>query len=509
MSENKMSIPRENNGDTMRCNRLFRRFLMISILLPVFGALSLVPQDRPPLSYGPSHAHAADVKYTCGMHPMIITEEPGLCPICAMELTPMKEETSGGEAKPKGERKIKYWVAPMDPTYIRNEPGKSPMGMDLVPVYEDEAPGGSIITIDPVTTQNMGVRTATVARRDLHRVIRTSGLVAYEEPRQYVLNAKIDGWIERLHVSETGRQVKKGEPLLDIYSPELVSAQQEFLLALDNANTLRKSPFPEIAEGGKRLLDASRERLRYWDIPASQIARLEKSRQVRRTLTLVAPYDGIVTHKGVNEGAFVKAGMELLRVSDISRVWVNADIYEYELSWVRVGQAARIILPYAGQKDLLGKVTYLYPFVDPKTRTVKARIELDNSDMSLKPDMYVSVRIEAQPVEGVLTIPSEAVLRSGERRTAFVALGDGKFEPRIIKTGLEGEDGYVEVVQGVLDGERVVTSAQFMFDSESKLREAIEKMLNPKSPAEGAKGGGEDDLEDLFGEEEEVEDLFK
>jgi len=488
-------------------NRSRFRFSPRLILLPFIVFIFLSVGVSPACLIGAHHVHAADVKYTCGMHPMIITDEPGLCPICNMELTPMKEETAGGAAAPKGERKVKYWVAPMDPTYIRDEPGKSPMGMDLVPVYEDEAPGGSIITIDPVTTQNMGVRTATVTRRDLHRVIRTSGLVAYEEPRQYVVNAKIDGWIERLHVSETGRQVIKGEPLLDIYSPELVSAQEEFLLALDNAETLRKSPFPEVADGGKRLLEASRARLRYWDIPATQIARLEKSRQARRTLTLVAPYDGIVTHKGVEQGAFVKAGTELLRVSDISRVWVNADIYEYELPWVRVGQSARIILPYAGGEELVGEVTYLYPFVDPKTRTVKARIAMDNPDFALKPDMYVTVRIEAQPVEGVLAIPAEAVLHSGERRTTFVSLGDGKFEPRLVKTGLEGEDGYVEVVQGILDGERVVTSAQFMFDSESKLREAIEKMLNPKSPEE-AKGGGADDIEDLFGEEEELEDLF-
>jgi Cu(I)/Ag(I) efflux system membrane fusion protein/cobalt-zinc-cadmium efflux system membrane fusion protein len=468
----------------------------------------------------PASATAADEspqQYTCGMHPMIIVDEPGLCPICNMELTPLK---TGGDAsdKPKGERKIKYWVAPMDPTYIRDEPGKSPMGMDLVPVYEDEAVSGSIISVDPVTSQNMGVRMTVAKRKDLSRTVRTVGLVGYEEPKQYSVNSKIDGWVERLYVNETGQFVKKGAPLLEIYSPALVSAQEEFLLARDNSLALTDSPFPSIAAGADRLLESSRRRLKLWDISSRQISRLEKTGEVTKTLTLYAPYNGIVTMKMVREGQFIKGGMELLMLSDISNVWVYADIYEYEMPWVKVGQKAKIILPYVGSDPIVSEVSYIYPYVEPKTRTVKARFDIDNPDFALKPDMYVNVRLETQPVKNALTVPAEAVLHSGEVQTVFVALGGGKFEPRQVKTGVQNEDGDIEIIQGLLDGDHVVTSAQFMLDSESKLREAIQKMLNPQPPsaadhADHDMGEKDEDLDSLFADdgeegEESLEDLF-
>ena len=471
----------------------------------------------------PSSAVAAEAsaqKYTCGMHPMVITDEPGLCPICNMDLTPLKPGGGATASKPVGERKIKYWVAPMDPTYIRDEPGKSPMGMDLVPVYEDQAATGSIISVDPVTSQNMGVRMALVMRKDLSRTIRTVGLVGYEEPKQFSINSKIDGWVERLHVNETGQVVKKGTPLLEIYSPALVSAQEEFLLARNNSQSLANSSFPSIADGAARLLDSSRRRLKLWDISDRQIARLEKTGQVTKNLTLYAPYDGIVTMKTVREGQFIKAGAELLVLSDISKVWVYADIYEYEMPWVKVGQKAKIILPYVGSEPIESKVSYIYPFVEPKTRTVKARLDIANPDFTLKPDMYVNVSLESDTVANALTVPSEAVLHSGERKTVFVALGNGKFEPRQVKTGVQSESGDIEIVQGLLDGEHVVTSAQFMLDSESKLREAIRKMLEPETPSAEAHGHADHDMdkkdesmEDLFVDDDEgkgsLEDLFE
>jgi Cu(I)/Ag(I) efflux system membrane fusion protein/cobalt-zinc-cadmium efflux system membrane fusion protein len=464
-------------------------------------------------------AEPSGQKYTCGMHPFIITDAPGLCPICNMDLTPLKTTGGTATAKPPGERKIKYWVAPMDPTFIRDEPGKSPMGMDLVPVYEGQAASGSIIAIDPVTSQNMGVRTAPVTRKDLSRTIRTVGLIGYEEPKQYSINSKIDGWVERLHVNQIGQFVKKGAPLLEIYSPALVSAQEELLLARNNSLSLAESPFPTIADGAKRLLEASRRRLKLWDISDRQIARLEKTGEVAKSLTLYAPYNGVVTTKMVREGQFIKGGMELLTVSDISKVWVYADIYEYEMPWVKVGQKARIILPYVGSQPIESTVSYIYPFVEPKTRTVKARFDISNPDFTLKPDMYVNVRLESEPVKNALTVPVEAVLHSGEKKTVFVALGEGKFEPREVRTGVQNEAGDLEIVQGVLEGEQVVISAQFMLDSESKLREAIQKMLEPEAPsaeqsvnpgAKEAKG-----LDDLFsddkqkGGKESMDDLFK
>lgn len=459
---------------------------------------------------GPGHSHAADQKYTCGMHPMIVVDEPGDCPICGMALVPLKEDTAGaGAASSKGKGKIKYWQAPMDPTYIRDEPGKSPMGMDLIPVYEDEASGGVLISIDPTTIQNMGVRTAPVVRGDLSRTIRTVGVVTYEEPRQYVINAKIAGWVEKLHVAETGQQVRKGQKLLEIYSPELVTAQQELLLALDNYKSLKDSSFPQISESAERLLQASRKRLSLWDVSRRQIERLERTGTVNKTLTLYAPYDGIVTMKMVSEGMYVKPGMTLLNMADLSEVWVMADLYEYQLPWVRVGQKARVALPYVKDRSFDAHVDYLYPYVEGKTRTVKARLELDNADLQLRPDMFVTVYMNGEQVEDALIIPQEAVLYSGEKQTVFVALQGGRFEPRAVKTGVQGEDGSIEVVDGLFEGEQVVTSAQFMLDSESKLREAIQKMLNP----ERRESPESSEADDLFSSEktkatDSLDDLF-
>ncbi len=411
-------------------------------------------------------------QYTCGMHPFIIQDEPGDCPICGMALTPVKN-TSGGQAG----------------------------GTEAT----------NVITIDPVTIQNMGVRTEPVQRRTISHTIRTTGLVSYQEPLQYSVTTKIAGWVERLHVNETGQMVSEGAPLLDIYSPELVAAQEEFLLALENEKRLRNSPFAEVRAGAERLLAASRNRLRFWDISEAQIRALEETGTIQKTLTLHAPYSGIVTAKHVNDGMYVKPGMNLFTISDISRVWVLADIYEYELPWLAVGQKADVILPFAGNRTLTGTVTYIYPFVEAKTRTVKARLAFDNPGLELKPDMYVNVRIHAQPRTDVLAVPTDAILHSGDSRTVFVALGDGKFEPRRVKTGLSSEDGYTEIIDGLSPGERVVTSAQFMLDSESTLRAAIQKMLEARPSAAAADAG----VDDLFDDEaparpaeENLEELF-
>jgi Cu(I)/Ag(I) efflux system membrane fusion protein/cobalt-zinc-cadmium efflux system membrane fusion protein len=453
---------------------------------------------------GAEPSAAEKTRYTCGMHPFIIRDEPGACPICGMNLTPLKPGTGGEiQAAKGGERQVRHWISPMDPTYVREAPGKDPMGHDLVPVHENGGGGGKI-TIDPVTMQNMGVRTAPVTRQDLHREVRTVGRISYEESKQYVVNSKLGGWIERLYVNQTGQLVKKGQPLLEIYSPELVSAQQEYLLALGHRTELAKSSFAEIGAGGERLVEAARQRLRYWDISAKQIEQLERSGKVLKTMTLYAPFNGIVTEKKALEGMSVMPGMDLMQISDISRVWVYADIYEYELPWVKVGQQAIIEFPHAANKTLKGKVAYVYPTVEPMTRTVQARIELSNPGLELKPEMFVNVRLQTEPIRDALTIPIDAVLNSGTGQHVFVALGDGKFEPRTVTTSLQGAEDRVQVLSGLKDGEKVVTSAQFLLDSESKLREAIQKMLAPKpaEPAPDEKPEGQDmpeeDLEGLF-----------
>jgi Cu(I)/Ag(I) efflux system membrane fusion protein/cobalt-zinc-cadmium efflux system membrane fusion protein len=484
------------------------------LLLLVFGLF--------PLSTGPStpaealhllsHAHADEkgTKYTCSMHPTIVMDEPGSCPICGMDLVPMVSQAD--EPVPTGERQIKYWVAPMDPTYIRNEPGKSPMGMDLVPVYEGEGIG-STIRIDPVTMQNMGIRTAPVLHQNLERTIRTVGIVGYEEPRQYSINAKVDGWIEKLYIAETGRAVRKGDPLLEIYSPALVSAQEEYLLAVANNTTLAHSSLPAVSGGAQRLLDAARRRLKLWDISDRQIDRLEKSGQVEKTMTLYAEYKGVVTRKQVQQGQYIKSGMELLQLADISRVWVYADIYEYELPWVKVGQQVEVVLPFVGGKTISGEVSTIYPFVEARTRTVKARIDLVNTDLTLKPDMYVHVRLQVESRGLVLTIPAEAVLYTGEEAVVFIALEGGKFEPRRVKVGMKDDSGHIEVIQGLFEGEQVVTSGQFMLDSESKLRAAVSRMTEPKSTAvEPHVHADQESAGELFGtggKKKELDDLFR
>ena len=400
------------------------------------------------------------------------------------------------------ERKVKYWKSSMEPGYVRDKPGKDTMGMDLVPVYEDENTEAGGISIDPVTIQNMGVRTATVTRRDLRRTIRAVGLVTYEDQARFSVNSKIEGWIERLHVNQTGQFVKKGQALMEIYSPELVAAQQEYLLALESSKRLSGSSLASAAEGGQRLLEAARTRLAYWDINEAQIRELEKTGQVRKRMTLYSPFSGVVTMKQANEGMRVMGGEELLQISDISRVWINADIFEYELPWVHPGQPAQVEIPFAAGKALAGKIGYIYPYVQNETRTVKARIELANPGFMLKPDMYANVLIEGRPSAGALSIPGNAVLNSGKGQTVFVALGEGRFEPRAVSTGVSDEQGYVQVLSGLMEDETVVTSAQFLLDSESNLREAVQKMTESQAaPAAAAEHVGHtapQNNEDLF-----------
>jgi Cu(I)/Ag(I) efflux system membrane fusion protein/cobalt-zinc-cadmium efflux system membrane fusion protein len=385
-----------------------------------------------------------------------------------------------GAIDPKTGKKIKYWVAPMDPTYIRNEPGKSPMGMDLVPVYEEEGEDkepASTIRIDPVTIQNMGVRLGRVKRKPLVKYIRTFGNITYDERRIYTVNTKFNGWIEKLYVDFVGETVKKGQPLFEIYSPELVTAQEEYLLALQQNKDLKDSPYPSIREGAQRLLKASRTRLKYWDLSDRQIKTIEKTDKVQKTLTIYSPAPGVVIKKNAFQGHYVKAGEHQYEIADLSTVWVDVDIYEYEFPWVQKGMPAKMELSYIPGKIFNGNVLFVYPFLSAKTRTATLRLEFPNPDYQLKPDMYVNVTLESAIAGDSLVIPQEAVIDSGVRKVVFVALGKGKFQPREVKLGVEGNDNEFQVLEGLRENEEIVISAQFMLDSESRLREAIQKML--------------------------------
>lgn len=407
-----------------------------------------------------------------------------------------------GEVDPKTGKVVKYWVAPMDPTYIRNEPGKSPMGMDLVPVFAEE--GGeklpaSTIRIDPVTIQNMGVRTAAVGRQSLSKSLRTLGTITFDERKIYAVNLKFDGWIEHLYVNYVGESVRKGQKLFEIYSPELVTAQEEYLLALRQATSLDDSPYPSIRANAVSLLKAARQRLLYWDLSRQQIQRLEKHGEVRKNLTVYSPASGVIIKKNAVEGHFAKAGMHQYEIADLSTVWVDVEVYEYELPYVRVGMNVTMELSYLPGKRYAGKVLFIYPFLTKKTRTAKLRLTFDNPDGQLKPDMYANVILDSTIDSDALVIPQEAVIDSGVRKLVFLSQGGGKFEPREVELGIEGSDNTFQVLGGLEEGDQVVTSAQFMFDSESRLREAIQKMLEAKSKApEDSSLSAEDlDMDDL------------
>jgi len=408
-------------------------------------------------------------QYTCGMHPEIISDEPGYCPICEMKLTPIRTETTSSSKEDRG--KIAYWAAPMDPAYIRNEPGKSPMGMDLVPVYENDI-AGSVIRIDPVTSQNMGIRMTPVEKRQLKRTLNTVAHITYDEKKLYSINSKVSGWIEKLYVDYEGKSVRAGEPLLEIYSPELVAAQREHLSAVRNYERLKDSNLESARKGAKDLLYAARERLLLWDISENQIDELEETGVIKKTLTLSSPANGYVITKSVIEGDRVSPGMRLFQLADLSTVWAIANVYDYELPFVSVGQNAKLAMPYLPGQIFEGEISYIYPYLNNKNRSVEVRIEIPNKNMALKPNMYGAVSIESELPGERLVIPNQAVIRSGIRDLVFLSMGGGKFMPREVNLGAVSGDDMIEIISGLNEGDIVVTSSQFMLDSESRLREA-------------------------------------
>ncbi|MBS3778764.1 MAG: efflux RND transporter periplasmic adaptor subunit [Desulfovermiculus sp.] len=447
----------------------------------------------------PGHKHqemAKDkeaIQYTCSMHPQVVQDEPGNCPICGMELVP--KDTVEEDGTEEGGREIAYWRAPMNPQEIYDQPGKSAMGMDLEPVYEDELVGGVNISIDPVMEQNMGIRTASVEKGSLEHTIRTYGHVTYDETRMARVNIRFSGWIERLYVDFTGARVKKGEPMFDFYSPELITAQQELMEAHRN---YRRRP----SDTSKKMLDSVKSRLRFYNIAASQIQEIIDKNEIKHALTIRSPYTGVVTDKNAQEGDFVKSGVTIYEIADLSRVWVEAHIYEYELARVTKGQKAEMTLPYLPGKKYTGQVAYVYPYLQRKTRDVVVLLEFANPDSFLKPDMYGDVQISTGKDEKGIYVPRSAVLRSGERDIVFVRRKAGKFTPREVNLGMPLDNDRIQVLEGLAPGEQVVTSGQFMLDSESRLREGTQKMtegedLSEKDQESAQKGSADDFFQDM------------
>ncbi len=338
-----------------------------------------------------------------------------------------------------------------------------------------EHPSQNIVTIDPAIVQTIGVRTAEVEIRPLSRIIRSSGYFRVPEPQEYTLTPKISGWIEKLYVDEVGDRVQAGMPVLAIYSPELVSAQEEYLLALRQYNTAQRLQNPRLIEDTRRLVEAARKRLAYWDFSEAQLRALEQSRQPRKTVILYAPASGIVLEKSIVEGQEVRPGQPLLRLADLRTLWLDVAAYEQDLPWLTPGRPVHVEVSYFPGKSFSGRVEFIYDTIDPKTRTVRARLSIANPDLSLKPGMYAIAYVEGRPLPPSPVVPEDALILTGERQLVILALGEGKFLPREIKIGVIA-DGYAQVLEGLKGGERIVTSAQFLIDSESRLKSAMGMM---------------------------------
>lgn len=380
--------------------------------------------------------------------------------------------TLEGQAEGSEEKKVLYWVAPMDPNYQRDEPGQSPMGMDLIPVYEEDDGGADAgpgaVKISPDVVNNLGVRTAPVQKTELHSAIRTVGYVGYDQDQLITIHPRVSGWIEKLYIKSSGDPVNKGEPLYEIYSPEMVNAQEELLLAMD-----RKS---------ERLITAAQNRLAALRVPAAAVNRLKKSGRVSQRITFSSPQNGIVDNLAIRQGGYVTPGSTIMTIGALAQVWVEAEIFERQASLVNVGMPVSMDLDYLPGREWQGRVDYVYPTLDAKTRTVRVRLRFDNADMLLKPNMFARITILAKSSEKTLTVPREAVIRTGQADRVVVALGEGRFKSINVKVG-RYDDTSAEILEGLAEGDEIVVSAQFLLDSESSKTSDFRRMHH-EEPAE-------------------------
>ena len=390
------------------------------------------------------------------MDPSYRRDKPGKSPM-GMDLVPVYAE----EKPTKKEPEILYWVAPMDPSYRRDKPGKSPMGMDLVPVYAEDTGDEDAVRIDPVVVQNLGVRTAKAQRRSLFRKVEATGYVGFDESRVSQINLRTEGWIQRLLVRNEGERVKKGQLLFEFYSPQLVNAQKEYVQAKRRNDA--------------GLLTAAEEKLLALGMVRADVQRLQKSSKVSNTVQVLAPQDGTVTSLKVQEGMYVKPANEILSLADLSSVWLQAEVFESQADWVVESQSAEARLNYLPGEVFSGRVDYVYPVLDPKTRTLQVRLRFDNPDERMKPNMYASVTIFGKPHPAALSIPREALIRGQDIDRVVVALGEGRFTVHEVMTGIES-GGWQEIIAGLEEGDDVVTSAQFLIDSEASLAGSIHRL---------------------------------
>lgn len=408
-----------------------------------------------------SKSQTGGVKYHCPMHPTYISDKPGDCPICGMRLVPMEPEKAH-----KAHDAHDAAATPPEPK--ASAPSAPDGGEDH---NTSGVPGLVPIDVEPEGLQLAGVRTAPAERARIARTIRAVGIVRADESRIRHVHTKISGWVEKLFISFTGEPVAKGRPILSIYSQELLASQQEYLRAREAAQGMRNSNLELVRKAAEDMLTAARRRLELFDVPSSFIEELDRSGLPQRTVTLLAPVSGFVTGKQIFEGHQVEPGMELFTVSDLSRVWIEADVYENEANAVHVGQQALIVLPYDPTAPMEGKVKYIYPYLNPETRTLKVRFDFPNPNTKLRLDAFLNVEIPVESDEGVIVADS-AIMDTGVRQVVFVNTRDGHFEPRQVKVGIRA-DGKAQILSGVAAGERLAIKANFLLDSESRLRAAI------------------------------------
>lgn len=397
--------------------------------------------------------------WTCPMHPSVRMKDPGACPICGMELTPVMKDTGSGShgaphetGMPEGEDHSGHVME-----------GASPDAAGGKPKTE--------FTVSPERQQLIGVKTTPVTMRSLDRTVRTVGIVVLDETKVERVHTRFSGWVDKLYVNYTFEHVHKGQPLFSIYSPELVSTQEEYLIALRSKEALSGSGYPEISGGSDALLEAAERRLRLWDVSQGQIDELARTGKVKENLVVYSPVSGHVLEKNVFPNSYVEPGTVLYTIADHSSVWVEADVYENEVPLVKIGDEATMTLASLPGREFTGKVTFISPHLDMKTRTAKARLEFPNPDLNLLPEMYADVVIDV-PAGEMLAVPDSAVLRTGTSDIVFVSKGGGRMEIRAVKLGAKA-GGYYEVLDGLSEGELVVSGARFLIDSESKIQNAV------------------------------------
>ncbi|MBI4889610.1 MAG: efflux RND transporter periplasmic adaptor subunit [Acidobacteria bacterium] len=416
--------------------------------------------------YGPSPQKAAVKKQTgfhCPMHPHIKSDHPGDCPICGMKLVP---DEAPSAAQPVG--RVLYYHDPKQPAYRSDKPGINPeTGNDLVPVYEQ--PSAGLVMIPTDKQQWIGLKTGTAEVTSLTETVRVSGRVAVDESRVIRVQTRFEGWIDKVQVDYTGRLVKQGEPMLTLYSPELTASQQEYLLALKAQESLHHSMVPGVAAHNTSLADAARARLsHHWGLSDETIAQLEKTGKPQRTTTVLAPATGFVLTREAYAGQMAKPEMALYTMADLSKVWIVADVAESDAASVAPGQFAYVEPSYAAGRKFRARVTQILPQIDPMTRTLKVRLEADNPNFTLRPDLFVNVEFPVAHAAR-LTVPEDAVVDAGTSQVVYIDLGQGRFEPRRVEAG-ERFDGRIEILSGLQPGERIVISGAFLIDSESRMR---------------------------------------